>query len=117
MVKAPANFSKFRFHMSLYCRKSVSSFFAAFDALCEEGTATSVCKALDEIADVSAPGMLLNLAWLILASCLLALLVNVFYLEKWDLIENLFDNMWILERCKHTYSLWKCVTKSIYESS
>ncbi|XP_028775864.1 tRNA ligase 1, partial [Neltuma alba] len=37
-------------------RKSVSSFFAAFDALCEEGTATPVCKALDEIADTSIPG-------------------------------------------------------------
>ncbi|KAI9076204.1 hypothetical protein K1719_041902 [Acacia pycnantha] len=37
-------------------RKSVSSFFAAFDALCEEGTATPVCKALDEIADISIPG-------------------------------------------------------------
>ncbi|XP_058729875.1 tRNA ligase 1 [Vicia villosa] len=37
-------------------RKSASSFFAAYDALCEEGTATSVCKALDEIADVSVPG-------------------------------------------------------------
>ncbi|PIA38648.1 hypothetical protein AQUCO_02700102v1 [Aquilegia coerulea] len=37
-------------------RKSVSSFFAAFDALCEEGTATPVCKALDEVADISIPG-------------------------------------------------------------
>ncbi|RDY09341.1 tRNA ligase 1, partial [Mucuna pruriens] len=37
-------------------RKSVTSFFAAYDALCEEGTATSVCKALDEIADISVPG-------------------------------------------------------------
>ncbi|KAL3653082.1 hypothetical protein CASFOL_002763 [Castilleja foliolosa] len=37
-------------------RKSVTSFFAAFDALCEEGTATSVCKALDEVADISVPG-------------------------------------------------------------
>ncbi|XP_057969723.1 tRNA ligase 1-like [Malania oleifera] len=37
-------------------RKSVSSFFAAYDALCEEGTATPVCKALDEVADVSVPG-------------------------------------------------------------
>ncbi|XP_006657526.2 tRNA ligase 1 [Oryza brachyantha] len=37
-------------------RKSASSFFAAYDALCEEGTATPVCKALDEIADVSVPG-------------------------------------------------------------
>lgn len=38
------------------CRKSAASFFAAYDALCEEGTATSVCKALDEIADISVPG-------------------------------------------------------------
>ncbi|KAL0369703.1 UNVERIFIED_CONTAM: tRNA ligase 1 [Sesamum angustifolium] len=37
-------------------RKSVTSFFAAYDALCEEGIATSVCKALDEIADISIPG-------------------------------------------------------------
>ncbi|QHO54986.1 uncharacterized protein DS421_3g61530 [Arachis hypogaea] len=36
--------------------KSASSFFAAYDALCEEGTATPVCKALDEIADISVPG-------------------------------------------------------------
>ncbi|XP_026403097.1 tRNA ligase 1-like isoform X3 [Papaver somniferum] len=36
-------------------RKSVSSFFAAYDALCEEGTATPVCKALDEVADISVP--------------------------------------------------------------
>ncbi|MCL7046047.1 hypothetical protein MKW94_021953, partial [Papaver nudicaule] len=35
--------------------KSVSSFFAAYDALCEEGTGTSVCKALDEVADISVP--------------------------------------------------------------
>ncbi|KAL0916856.1 hypothetical protein M5K25_014400 [Dendrobium thyrsiflorum] len=37
-------------------RKSVTSFFAAYDALCEEGTATPVCQALDEIADISMPG-------------------------------------------------------------
>ncbi|XP_031280751.1 tRNA ligase 1 isoform X4 [Pistacia vera] len=37
-------------------RKSATSFFAAYDALCEEGTATSVCRALDEIADISVPG-------------------------------------------------------------
>ncbi|KAL4189279.1 hypothetical protein AMTRI_Chr08g206200 [Amborella trichopoda] len=37
-------------------RKSVTSVFAAYDALCEEGTATSVCRALDEVADVSVPG-------------------------------------------------------------
>eukprot|EP01018_Ginkgo_biloba_P015904 Gb_26327 [translate_table: standard] len=37
-------------------RKSVTSFFAAYDALCEEGTATPVCRALDEIADISVPG-------------------------------------------------------------
>ncbi|KAF3453988.1 hypothetical protein FNV43_RR04431 [Rhamnella rubrinervis] len=30
--------------------------FAAFDVLCEEGTATPVCKALDEVADISVPG-------------------------------------------------------------
>ncbi|CAK9174419.1 unnamed protein product [Ilex paraguariensis] len=40
----------------LSTRKSVTSFFAAYDALCEEGTATSVCKALDEVADISIPG-------------------------------------------------------------
>ena len=37
-------------------RKSVTSFFAAYDALCEEGTATPVCKALDEVAEISVPG-------------------------------------------------------------
>ncbi|CAN1281668.1 tRNA ligase 1 [Linum perenne] len=37
-------------------RKSATSFFAAFDALCEEGTATTVCRALDEVADISVPG-------------------------------------------------------------
>lgn len=37
-------------------RKSVASFFAAYDALCEEGTATPVCKALDEVADICIPG-------------------------------------------------------------
>ncbi|KAJ1288130.1 hypothetical protein BS78_02G066400 [Paspalum vaginatum] len=37
-------------------RKSATSFFAAYDALCEEGTATPVCKALDEIADIAVPG-------------------------------------------------------------
>ncbi|KAI3687795.1 hypothetical protein L1987_81498 [Smallanthus sonchifolius] len=37
-------------------RNSATSFFAAYDALCEEGTATSVCKALDEVADISVPG-------------------------------------------------------------
>ncbi|WZZ83844.1 hypothetical protein YC2023_104416 [Brassica napus] len=35
--------------------KYMTSFFAAFDALCEEGTATSVCRALDEVADISVP--------------------------------------------------------------
>lgn len=40
----------------LYLRKSATSFFAAYDALCEEGTATTVCKALDEVADISVPG-------------------------------------------------------------
>ncbi|KAL3518340.1 hypothetical protein ACH5RR_020929 [Cinchona calisaya] len=37
-------------------RKSVTSFFAAYDVLCEEGTATPVCRALDEVADISVPG-------------------------------------------------------------
>ncbi|XP_022732518.1 tRNA ligase 1 isoform X2 [Durio zibethinus] len=37
-------------------RKSVTSFFAAYDVLCEEGTATSVCRALDEVADISVAG-------------------------------------------------------------
>ncbi|XVE59773.1 hypothetical protein DITRI_Ditri05aG0074000 [Diplodiscus trichospermus] len=37
-------------------RKSVTSFFAAYDVLCEEGTATSVCRALNEVADISVPG-------------------------------------------------------------
>ncbi|GAV62085.1 hypothetical protein CFOL_v3_05609 [Cephalotus follicularis] len=37
-------------------RKSVTSFFAAYDALYEEGTATPVCRALDEVADISITG-------------------------------------------------------------
>ncbi|KAM0915366.1 hypothetical protein ACQ4PT_010904 [Festuca glaucescens] len=36
--------------------ESSFSFFAAYDALCEEGTATPVRKALDEVADISVPG-------------------------------------------------------------
>ncbi|KAL9235068.1 hypothetical protein vseg_009864 [Gypsophila vaccaria] len=40
----------------LSTRKSATSFFAAYDALCEEGTATTVCKALDEVADICIPG-------------------------------------------------------------
>ncbi|CAJ2645426.1 unnamed protein product [Trifolium pratense] len=28
----------------------------SYDASCEEGTATSLCRALDKIADVSVPG-------------------------------------------------------------
>ena len=39
----------------------MTSFFAAYDALCEEGTATPVCKALDEVADISVPGRVLFL--------------------------------------------------------
>ncbi|PRQ45370.1 putative 2',3'-cyclic-nucleotide 3'-phosphodiesterase [Rosa chinensis] len=34
-------------------RKAVTSVFAAFDALCEEGTATTVCRALDEVAGIA----------------------------------------------------------------
>ena len=34
----------------------MTSFFAVYDALCEEGTATSLCKTLDEVADISIPG-------------------------------------------------------------
>ncbi|XP_057956592.1 tRNA ligase 1-like [Malania oleifera] len=37
-------------------RKSAIIFFSAYDALREEGTATPVCKALDEVADLSVPG-------------------------------------------------------------
>ena len=44
------------FLFSSFIRKSATSFFAAYDALCEEGTATPVCKALDEIADIAVPG-------------------------------------------------------------
>ncbi|KAK1361742.1 hypothetical protein POM88_046216 [Heracleum sosnowskyi] len=41
-------------------RKSVTSFFAAYDALYEEGTATTVCKALDELASLSIPVKIKN---------------------------------------------------------
>ncbi|KAF5190537.1 tRNA ligase [Thalictrum thalictroides] len=37
-------------------RESVESFFATFDDLYEEGTATVVCEALDKVADLSVPG-------------------------------------------------------------
>ncbi|CAM0877320.1 unnamed protein product [Alopecurus aequalis] len=37
-------------------RESAASFFTKYDALCEEGTATTVCEVLDEIADISVPG-------------------------------------------------------------
>ncbi|XP_074311540.1 tRNA ligase 1 [Silene latifolia] len=40
----------------LSTRKSATSFFAAYDTLCEEGTAITVCKALDELADICIPG-------------------------------------------------------------
>ncbi|KAK3027343.1 LOW QUALITY PROTEIN: hypothetical protein RJ639_041584, partial [Escallonia herrerae] len=44
-------------HVCLFStRKSVTSFFVVYDALCEEGTATPICKALDEVSDVSVPG-------------------------------------------------------------
>eukprot|EP00250_Pteridium_aquilinum_P013800 c21581_g1_i1 orf=128-3352(+) len=36
-------------------RKSATSFFTAFDALCEEGTASVVTRTLDEVADISLP--------------------------------------------------------------
>lgn len=36
-------------------RKSATSFFTAYDALCEEGTATSVSSILDEVSDISVP--------------------------------------------------------------
>lgn len=36
-------------------RKSAASFFTAFDALCEEGTASSVSNIMDQIADISVP--------------------------------------------------------------
>lgn len=39
----------------------MTSFFAAYDALCEEGTASPVCKALDEVADISVTGRVLFL--------------------------------------------------------
>uniref|UniRef100_A0ACD5XYW8 Uncharacterized protein n=1 Tax=Avena sativa TaxID=4498 RepID=A0ACD5XYW8_AVESA len=44
-------------HVWLFSRReSATSFFGAYDALCEVGTATQVCKALDRIADISVPG-------------------------------------------------------------
>ena len=50
----------------------MTSFFAAYDALCEEGTATPVCKALNEVADISIPGNVLS------AMC--------FYYLAWDFV-------------------------------
>ncbi|XP_019448699.1 PREDICTED: uncharacterized protein LOC109351630 isoform X4 [Lupinus angustifolius] len=49
---------KNKLNLMTFLRKSASSFFAAYDALCEEGTATSVCKTLDEIANISVLGSL-----------------------------------------------------------
>lgn len=43
----------------------MTSFFAAYDALCEEGTATTVCSALDEVAVISVPGASLKLSLMI----------------------------------------------------
>ncbi|KAF9589671.1 hypothetical protein IFM89_026926 [Coptis chinensis] len=40
----------------LSTRKAVTSFFAAYDALYEEGTATPVCRVLDEVADITVAG-------------------------------------------------------------
>ncbi len=37
----------------------MSTFFAAYDALCEEGLASTVTKSLTEIADTSLPGSFL----------------------------------------------------------
>ncbi|CAM6083091.1 unnamed protein product [Calypogeia fissa] len=37
-------------------KKSVTAFFSAYDALCEEGIASSVTKVLDELADLAVPG-------------------------------------------------------------
>lgn len=36
-------------------RKSATSVFTAYDALCEEGTASAVSKILDEVSDISVP--------------------------------------------------------------
>lgn len=44
----------------------MTSFFAAYDALCEEGTATTVCKALDEVADISVSGSVFKYSVLLL---------------------------------------------------
>lgn len=52
----------FSYLICFLLRKSATSFFAAYDALCEEGTATPVCKALDEVADISVPGYTLVLS-------------------------------------------------------
>lgn len=51
----------------------MTSFFAAYDALCEEGTATSVCRALDEVADISVPGKVFHSSIFQLAGQLLLL--------------------------------------------
>jgi hypothetical protein len=55
--------------IDIFCdwRKSVTSFFAAYDALCEEGTATTVCKALDEVADISVSGSVFKYGVLLLS--------------------------------------------------
>ncbi|EEF36032.1 hypothetical protein RCOM_1399970 [Ricinus communis] len=60
-------------------RKSVTSFFAAYDALCEEGTATTVCRALDEVADISVPDSQLSFIFHNLMSLLLSGLLIFLY--------------------------------------
>lgn len=44
-------------HYSVLCRASVTSFFTAYDALCEEGLAGTVTKVLNDIADNHLPGI------------------------------------------------------------
>ena len=46
-------------------------FFKAYDDLSEEGTATTVCKKLDEVADISIPGKVRSRLRMQLTKCLL----------------------------------------------
>lgn len=47
------------FWFKTFVRASIISFFKTYDALCEKGTATLVCSALDGIADITIPGRII----------------------------------------------------------
>lgn len=87
-------------------RKSVTSFFVAYDALCEEGTATPVCKALDEVADISVPGRIYLLPIVIF------MLSIIVYRYPWWFLLLLFPNG--ASTVMATCSVWHTLSISIH---